>query len=68
MTEGAAEGAGGLPLMAAVLGGGVEAAKEPKDFIPSDFIGGTEAGEEDMGAETSSIEPNVTDEPVRKGR
>ncbi len=62
VTEGADEGVGGLPLMA-VLGGGVEAAKEPNDFIPSDFIGGTDAGEEDIGAETSSIEPKVTDEP-----
>lgn len=49
VTEGAEEGVGGLPLMAG-LGGGVEAAREPKDFIPSDFIGGTEAGDEDMGA------------------
>ena len=67
MTDGADEGTGGLPLMA-VLVEGVEAAKEPNDFMPSDFMGVTEAGEEDIGAETSSIEPNVTDEPEKGWR
>jgi hypothetical protein len=33
----------------------------PKDFITSVFTAGVEAGEEDNGAEASSIEPNITD-------
>ena len=37
----------------------------PKDFTPSDLMGGAVAGEEEMGAETSSIDPNVTAEPER---
>lgn len=37
----------------------------PKDLTPSDLTGGAEAGEEEIGAETSSIEPNVTGEPAR---
>ena len=56
----AADGAGDedLPLAA-----GVSAATEPNDFTPSDLIGGTEAGEEEMGADASFIEPKVTAEP-----
>ena len=41
----------------------VFAGTEPKDLIPSGFIVGTAAGEEDMGAEASSMDPKVTDEP-----
>jgi len=33
----------------------------PKDFITSVFTAGVKAGEEDNGAEASSIEPNITD-------
>lgn len=36
---------------------------DPKDFTPSDLTGGAEAGEADIGAVTSSIEPKVTAEP-----
>jgi hypothetical protein len=43
----------------------VEAGTDPNDFTPSDLIGGTEAGEEDIGAATSSIEPKVTEEPMK---
>jgi len=39
------------------------AGTDPKDFTPSDLIGGAAAGEEDIGAESSSIDPNVTAEP-----
>lgn len=36
----------------------------PKDLTPSeDLIDGAAAGEEEMGAESSSIDPNVTAEP-----
>ena len=35
----------------------------PKDLIPSGLMTGTEAGEDDIGAEASSIDPKVTDEP-----
>ena len=52
----------GLPLTADI---GVDAAvTEPNILGASDFIGGTEAGEDDIGADASSIEPKVTDEPV----
>lgn len=40
------------------------AGTEPKVFTPCDLRVGTEAGEEDIGAETSSMDPNVTEEPV----
>lgn len=39
------------------------AGTDPKDFTPSDLIGGAATGDEDIGAETSSIEPKVTAEP-----
>lgn len=39
------------------------AGTDPNDLTPSDFTAGVEAGEEDMGAETSSIDPKVTGEP-----
>lgn len=39
------------------------AGTDPKDFTPSDLMGGAAAGEEDIGAETSSIDPNVTADP-----
>lgn len=42
----------------------VVAVTEPKALGASGFIGGTEAGEEDIGAASSSIEPKVTEEPV----
>ena len=35
----------------------------PNDLIPSGLIVGTFAGEDDIGAEASSIDPKVTDEP-----
>jgi hypothetical protein len=41
----------------------VAAGTDPNDFTPSDLIGGTEAGEEDIGAAASSMEPKVTAEP-----
>lgn len=54
----------GLPFTADT---GVEAAVTlPKVLIASDFIGGTEAGEEDIGAESSSIDPKVTEAPVEE--
>jgi len=37
----------------------------PKDFTPSDLINGAEAGDDDMGAAASSIEPKVTEEPEK---
>ena len=40
--------------------------RDPKDLTPSDLTWGAEAGEEEIGAETSSIEPNVTGEPGRR--
>ena len=55
----------GLPLTADM---GVDAAvTEPNILGASDFIGGTEAGEEDIGADASSIEPKVTEEPAWGG-
>lgn len=41
----------------------VVAGTEPKDFTPSDLMAGVAAGDDEMGAETSSIEPKVTAEP-----
>jgi len=39
----------------------VVAGTDPKDFtLPSDLTGGAEAGDEDIGAEASSIDPKVT--------
>lgn len=35
----------------------------PKDLTPSDLIDGAAAGDEDIGAEVSSIDPKVTAEP-----
>lgn len=35
---------------------------DPKDFTTSDFIAGVTTGEEDIGALSSFIEPNVTGE------
>jgi hypothetical protein len=43
---------------------GCVAGTDPKVLTPWGFRVGTEAGEEDMGAETSSMDPNVTEEPV----
>lgn len=40
------------------------AGTEPKVLTPSDLMGGTETGEEEMGAVTSSIDPNVTGEAL----
>lgn len=39
------------------------AVTEPKLLGASDFIGGTEAGEEDRGAVASSIDPKASEEP-----
>ena len=36
------------------------AGTDPNDDTVADFIVGTDAGEEEMGAEVSLIEPNVT--------
>jgi hypothetical protein len=36
----------------------------PKDSTPSDLIGCTEAGEEEIGAEASVMEPKVTEGPM----
>jgi hypothetical protein len=44
-----------LPLRRALSAG-----TEPNDLKPSCFMGGAGAGEEEMGAETSSMEPKVT--------
>jgi len=35
----------------------------PKDFTPSDFIGGAESGMTIWGAAASSFEPKVTEGP-----
>lgn len=40
------------------------AGTEPKDLTPSDFTVGAWAGEEDMGAPASSIDPKDTAEPM----
>lgn len=45
---------GGLPLTGELAG------TDPKDLTPSDFMGATGAGEEDIGAASSSMEPKVT--------
>ena len=39
----------------------------PKDLTPSDLIDGAAVGDEDIGAETSSIDPKVTGEPGTVG-
>lgn len=41
----------------------VFAGTDPKDLIPSDFIVGAAAGEDEIGALASSMDPKVTDEP-----
>ena len=51
----------GLPLTWPEVAGTV-----PKDFT-AEFTGGTAAGEEDIGAEASSIDPKVTAEPIAAG-
>ena len=43
---------------------GAATGTDPKVFRPSDFVRGTAAGDGDVGAETSSIDPKVTAEPV----
>ena len=58
-TTDALEDMDGFPLTWPVATG-----TDPKDFTPSDLVGGTAAGDEDIGAETSSIDPKVTAEPV----
>lgn len=40
------------------------AGTEPKVLTPSDLMGGTDTGEDEMGAVTSSIDPNVTGEAL----
>jgi hypothetical protein len=47
----------GLPLTWPTVAG-----TDPKDFT-SDLMGGAAEGEEDIGAETSSIDPKVTADP-----
>lgn len=51
----------GLPFTGTSAG---VAATLPNIFGASVFIGGTEAGEEDIGADVSFIEPKVTGEPI----
>lgn len=46
-----------LPLAWPVVAG-----TDPKDFT-SDLMGGAAEGDEDMGAETSSMDPKVTADP-----
>ena len=46
-----------LPFAAAEVG---VAGTDPNEDTVADFIVGTDAGEEEMGAEASLIEPNVT--------
>lgn len=58
-TIGGLEDMDGFPLTWPVATG-----TDPKVFTPSDLVGGTAAGEEDIGAETSFIDPKVTAEPV----
>ena len=53
------EGMDGFPLTLPVATG-----TDPKVLMPSDLVGGMAAGDEDIGAETSSIDPNITAEPV----
>jgi hypothetical protein len=60
-----ADGAG-LPFTAASWEGC--AVTDPNVLGASDLIGGTDAGEEDNGAEASSIEPKVTAEPADNKR
>ena len=43
-----------------------DAGTDPKDFTLSDLSGGAAAGDEDIDAEASSIDPNVTAEPVER--
>jgi hypothetical protein len=56
-TSGGRDEMEGLPLTCPAVAGTV-----PKDFT-SDLMGGAAEGEEDMGAETSSIDPKVTADP-----
>ena len=55
--EGARDDLADLPL--------ISAGTEPNDLTPSCFTAGAGAGEEEMGAETSSIEPKVTADAVK---
>ena len=64
--EGARDDLVDLPLRWALSAG-----TEPNDLTPSCFMGGSGAGEEEMGAETSSMEPKVTADAggrMRRGR
>ena len=40
----------------------------PNNLTPSDLIGGAVAGEDDIGADGSSIDPNVITEPEKKNQ
>jgi hypothetical protein len=51
-----------LPLTADTVVG--VALREPNVFGTSVFMGGTEAGEEEIVADASSMEPKVTEEPT----
>lgn len=55
----------GFPLMWVDVVAGV-AGTVPKDFTTLSFIGFGAAGDDDIGADASSIEPKVTDEPVER--
>lgn len=55
------EETGGLPFTGTDAGA---ATTLPKALGASVFIGGTEAGEDDIVADESSMEPKVTEEPV----
>lgn len=43
----------------------VAAGTDPNDLIPSGLMVGTVAGDDDMGADASSMDPKVTDDPVK---
>ena len=61
MGEGPREDFVEFPLRRALSAG-----TEPNDLTPSCFMGGAGAGEEEIGAETSSMEPKVTADAVRE--
>ena len=64
-TDVAAAADGGIPVENDVVRECILpfAGTEPKDLIRSGFIVGAGAGEDEMGAEASSIDPKVTDDP-----
>ncbi len=65
--DGAAAVDGGIPVENEVVRECILpfgfAGTEPNDLIRSGFIVGAGAGEDEMGAEASSMDPKVTDDP-----